>query len=155
MMQEQEKRPETTPFERLKVLYGKTFDTNDCFKRGKVKLKDNIEMLIGPRPWNGDPIQVLEVHFFSKERNKSRESSFSFDINKEGSLERISFPLIVTIRGIKCKEYGSEDFISEKIEGSVKDRTTWAEVLVDWLDNVVEENKFSEPPITASSLKQK
>ena len=156
MIQEQEKRPKTTPFERLKVLYEKTFDSNDWFKRGRVELKDNIDMLIGPRPWNGDPIQVLEVHFFSKDKNKSRESSFSFDINKDGYLECIFFPLIVTIGGAKPKEYRGENVIKEEIKGSVEDRIVLAEVLVDWLNKIVKENKFSEPPITASiSVEQK
>ena len=153
MIQEQEKRPETTPFERLKVLYEKTLDSNDWFKRGGVKLKDNIKMFISPRPWNGDPIQVLEVYFFSKD--EKRESGFSFDINEDGSLERIHSPLIITIGGIKCKEYKSKRTITENIEGSVKDKIAWAEVLVDWMDKVAEEKKFSEPPITALSLKQK
>lgn len=150
MIQEQEKRPKLTPFERLKGLYEKTFDSNDYFKRGRVKLKDNIDMLIGPRPWNGNPIESFDIDFFSKDKNKSRESGFSFDINKDGSLEYISYPLIVTIGGIKRKEYRSENSIIERIEGSVEDRIVCAEVLVDWLDKIVKENKFSEPPITAS-----
>lgn len=150
MVQEQEKRPKLTPFERLKLLYEKTFDSNDYFKRGRVKLKDNLEMFIGPRPWNGNPIESFDVHFFSKDKNKSRESDFSFDMNKDGSLDYISFPLIVTIGETKRKIYRREMDIKTGIEGSIEDRIVMAEVLVDWLDKIMKENKFSKPPITVS-----
>lgn len=155
MAQERGEGPKLTPFERLKALYEEIFDPNDHFRRGIVELEDKTRVFIGPRPWNGDPIKRFDVHFFLEDdEGESRGSGFSFDINKDGGLECISFPLIVAIGGIKCKEYRDGRVIVGEIEGSVEDRTVLAEVLVDWLDKIMKENKFSEPPITASTSEE-
>lgn len=156
MMSEREKRESLSPFQRMTELFNKLPEQpNPELDQRYMQLGDGKVVYISKESIShGYPVSGYRVDIYFTTVPTDPDECFSFMINTAGSLKHIGLPnLQVKVGGVKV---GGEIVILAEPRNDyrrvlIPDREAIvaANTLVDWLDTVIKEKKYTKPPISA------
>jgi|WetSurMetagenome_2_1015567.scaffolds.fasta_scaffold88622_3 hypothetical protein len=135
-------KPTLTPYERMKNFYKDMPKEKDRFAVREMSLSDKTEIVIGMQPYDKMDARISHP--------KNKEKIF-FTIGKENNEVKIRMNDVIMKVG--DESFQKEDLYLEYNElASTRERMKkMGEVLVNWLEKVISDGKYSNLPITLSN----
>lgn len=147
MTQEQEKHS-LSPTEKLDKLFTKA---EDAGKFRRIELSDGTIISLyrnAERFLSGNSKKETVRDYLVMVNNEERlgDQIFAFRIGRNSSLEFVSLRSALRIGNVDTQVDGPCRIEGKPINVSAKDKINMAIDLVDWLDKIVIENRYSNPP---------